>query len=197
MSWKKSLIAFGIWLGFVLISAITGFYLAKLIGLVTGNKFDLMFMPYVPFDLGFVVIFATLVLVAGVFVSKLCRKLNCGLNETMGGAILLMLVLNSVFAFVLHGGTYLFVWPAIFMLGIISLNLFCHSEKRLWSHVLHAFAILAISIMYITLIYSLFLALSFGALAVVLLFTGLYGCALVPCALSQIDVRETSCQCME
>ena len=185
ISWKKSLIAFGIWLGFILVSAIAGFFLAKLISLVTGNKFDLMFMPYVPFDLGFVVIFAALVLLAGVFVTKLCRKLKCGLNDTLGGAILLMIVFNTVFAFVLHGGTYLFFWPAIFMLGIISLNLFCLFDKRWWRYVLHVLAILVISVMYITLIYSLFLALSFGALAIILLFTSLYGCALVPCALSQ------------
>jgi uncharacterized membrane protein len=186
MSWKKSLAAFGIWLGFILVSAIAGFFLAKFIGLVTGNRFDLMYMPYVPFDLGFTVIFAALVLVAGVFVAKLCRKLNCGLNDTMGGAILLMLVLNSLFAFVLHGGTYLFVWPAIFMMGIVALNLLCCSKKGWLGHVLHVLAILVISIMYLTLIYSLFLALSFGALAVVLLFAGLYGCAVVPCGLSQI-----------
>ena len=188
MSWKKMLIAFGIWLGFIVISAIAGLYLAKFIGLVTGNKFDLMFMPYVPFDLGFTVIFAALALVVGVFAAKLCRKLTCGLSDTMGGAILLFLVFNTVFAFLLHGGTYLFVWPAIFMLGIIALNLLCSSDKRWWGHVLHVFAILATSIMYITLIYSLFLALSFGALAIMLLFAGLYGCALVPYVLSQIEI---------
>jgi uncharacterized membrane protein len=190
MSWKKTRIVFGLWMGFILVSAIAGLYLAKFIGFVTGNKFSLMFMPYIPFDLGFTVIFAALVLVAGVFVAKLCRKLKCGLNETLGGAILLILVFNSLFAFVLHGGTYLFVLPAIFMLGIFAINLFCNSGKGWWRHVLYMFAILVISIMYITLIYSLFLALSFGALAVILLFTGLYGCALVPCGLSQIGDKK-------
>jgi len=190
ISWKKSLVAFGIWMGFILGSTISGLLLAKFIGLVTGNKFDLMFMPYVPFDLGFVVIFAMLVLTAGIFSAKLCRKLKCGLNETMSGSILLILLFNSVFAFFLHGGTYLFVWPAIFMLGIIFLNLFCHFDNGWWKHILYVFAILVISIMYITLIYSLFLALSFGALAVILLVTSLYGCTLVPCGLCQIERME-------
>lgn len=190
LSLKKALTAFGIWMGFILISAIAGWFLAKFIGFVTGNRFALTFMPYVPFDLGFVVIFAAIVLAAGIFIAKLCRKLNCGLNETMGGAIFLMLLFNIVFAFLLHGGTYLFLWPLIFMSGIFSLNLFCSSRNKWWRHVLCVFAVLVISILYMTIIYSLFLALTFGALAVILLLAGLYGCTLVPFGLIQIEEME-------
>ena len=183
-SWKKALVACGIWTGLILLSAIAGLLLAMFIGFVTGNKFNLMFMPYVPFDFGLTLIFATLVLAAAVFAAKLCRKLKCNACETLCGAILLLLVFNTASAFLLHGGTYLFVLPAIFLSGIFAVNLFCPSDKKWWHHAVQAFAVLVISIMYMTLIYSLFLALSFGALAVILLFAGLYGCALAPCRLN-------------
>ncbi len=182
ISWKKTLLAFGIWMGYLLVSAIAGLLLAKFTGIVTGNPFILTFMPHVPFDLGFVILFTTLVLAAGVFVAKFCRKLKCGNNETLGGAVLLILFFNSVFAFLLHGGTYLFVFPAFFMLTILALNLFLPSGKRWWRLVWQAFGILVISILYIMLIYSLFLALTFGALAVMLLFAGLWGVVVVSCS---------------
>jgi len=174
ISIKKVLLALCIWTGYLLSAAIFGLLMAMLIGSLTGNKFNLMYMPHVPFDLGFVIIFSMLILVAGLLVTKLLKKLKCSFWEMFSGATLLMIIFNFVFAFLLHGGTYLFVWPAIFMLGMMTIRL----------DTLHAFAILVTSIMYILLIYSLFLALSFGALAIVLLFTALFGCVLAPCCLS-------------
>jgi len=179
--WKKILLAFGIWMGYLVASTVAGLFLAKLIGVVTGNAFAFTYMTHVPFDLGYVVIFVTLVLAAGILIAKLCRKLKCGANEIQGGALLLIILFNSASAFFLHGGTYLFLFPAIFMLIGFALNLFFPFDKRWWRYILQAFAVLATSALYIMLIYSLFLALTFGALAVILLFASLLGCVLVSC----------------
>ncbi len=178
ISLKKMFFAFAIWMGYLLASVVAGLLLAKLIGIATGNPFSLTYMPNVPFDLGYMIIFTTLILAAGIFVAKLCRKLNYRDSETQGGAILLVILFNSVFAFLLHGSTYLFVFPAIFILTAFTSNLFFPSGKGWWKLTLYVLAILVISILYITLVYSLFLALSFGALAVILLFASLFGCML-------------------
>ena len=179
LSWKKALLTFTIWIGFILFSTIVGLLLTKFIGLLTGNPFSFTYMPHVPFDFWLMIIFAMLVLVLGVFVAKLCHRLKYGVNDMLGGAVLLLLLLNTAFAFLLHGGTFLFIWPALFMLTILALNLFWPSGKRWWKHILPTLAVLVTSTMYIMLIYSLFLALTFGALAVILLFTGILGCVLV------------------
>jgi len=184
---KKSLVVLGVWILFILCTALAGLFLAKGIGHLTHNRFSLLFMPYVPFDFGFVLIFATLVVVAGFFVLKLLRKLKCSPSDIFAGTILLFLLLTLLSAFSLHGATYLFLWPAIFMMAILNHNLFCPlTTKRqiIWKHLLHALALLTTSILYIILIYSLFLALTFGALAVILMFTAIYTCTLVPCCWS-------------
>ena len=189
LSWIKALLALGIWTGYLLVAAALGLLLAMLTGWITGHRFNLMYMPNVPFDLGLVVICATLVLVAGLLAAKLCKKLKCSFLEIFSGASLIIILLNFIFALLLHGGTYLFVWPAAFMLGIMSIHLFFSPDKRVpaivW-HIFHVFAVVVSIILYTTLIYSLFLALTFGALAIVLLFTALLACVLVPCGLSLV-----------
>ncbi|MDR2584864.1 MAG: M28 family peptidase [Prevotellaceae bacterium] len=182
ISLSKALLSFGLWTAYLLVSAVVGFLLAKFIGYITGNRFSLMNMPYVPFDLGFVIIFAAIVIVLGFFVANRCKKIKCRSSDTIVGASLLFTLLGILFAFLLHGGTYLFVWPAIFFMGILDIHIFNPLQKRrqwIWKYTLQAFSTIVVSIMYIALIYSLFLALTFGALAVVLLFTALWGCALV------------------
>ena len=180
ISWKKAILALGLWTGYLLAATITGLLMSMCIGFVTGNKFNLMHMPYVPFDLGFVVVFAALVLAAGFWIAKLCRKFNCRFADTSGGAILLILILNVIFAFLLHGGTYLFLWPVVFLLAIFALHLFGPSGKAV-QLILCALTVLIVTILYVTLVYSLFLALTFGALAIILLFSSFLGCILTPC----------------
>ena len=171
LSITKALLALFVWIGYLFSAAIVGWLLAMFVGFVTGNKFALMHMPHVPFDLEFVILFALLVFAAGFFIGALCKKFKCSDRDTLGGAILLMSILAITSAFLLHGGTYLFVWPALFMLAT-----FCrHTVVR---YILLPLAIIITSILYITIIYSLFLALTFGALAIILLFTALLGCAL-------------------
>jgi len=191
ISWKKTLLALGIWIAYLLDAALFGYLMAMLVGYLTGNTFNLMYMPHVPFDLGFVVIFASLVLATGLLAVKLSKKLKCSFLEIFCGATLLIIVLNMVSAFLLHGGTYLFLWPAVFMLGIIAVHLFFPANNKWWKYALHALAILVASLLFITLIYSLFLALTFGALAIVLLFTALWGCVVVPCGLGQIGNKTS------
>ena len=193
VSWKKTLLALGIWMLFLICAALTGLLLAKGIGAVTHNRFQLLYMPYVPFDGGFVLIFALLVMVAGFFVFKRCRKLECSPNDILSGSILLFLILTLLSAFLLHGATILFVWPTIFMTALLEDSLLDRQTSK-WqiikNHLVNTLAVLTTSIMFIILIYSLFLALTFGALAVILLFTAIYTCALVSYGFSQPSCRR-------
>ena len=189
LSWKKSLLALCVWAGYLLVAAIVGYLLALCTGWLTGNTFKITYMPNVPFDMGLTVIFVVFILAAALFVAKGCRKLTCSFLEILCGATWLMIVLNTVFAFLLHGGTYLFIWPAAFMMAILTLYLFFSATKKrqvICRQLLQALAVLTTSILYITLIYSLFLALTFGALAVVLLFTSVWGYVLVSSSNSAI-----------
>jgi hypothetical protein len=176
------LLALGVWMGYMVASCVAGLLLAMLVGRLTGNTFSVTYMPNVPFDLGLTILFAATVVAAAPFVSKLCKRFKCNSVETHWGAILLFILLNGAFAFLLHGGTYLFLWPALFMTSLLVIKLLCPAHRRRGAGFIlciQTFAVIVTLILYTTLLYSLFLALTFGSLTIILLFVSLLGCALM------------------
>jgi hypothetical protein len=164
--------SFVLWLVFLIAAAVAGYLAVWLPCLITGNAFHLTFMPYVPFDRGFLVLSAILISVGAVGYVRLQMKLKTKLTEVLTGGLFLNIVMLLVFALVLHGGTYLFVWPVLLTaLYLISGLLLSGSRKEssLLQQLLRGLLILYIVLMFFLLVYSLFLALTIGALAVMLL----------------------------
>lgn len=196
LNWKKALLAFGLWFGFIIAAAIAGLLLSLLIGLITGVKFNLMNMAAVPFGLGFLLIFAVGLIVAAYFFRKLFKKLGCKFFDVYTGFLFLLLVFTLLTAFFLHGGTYLFVWPAAFMAGYLGLR--SSGKKQKWAkilgYVLSSFALVISFMFFAYLVYSLFLALTFGALAVELLFAAMLGGFIITNSESQFSLEEKTAE---
>ena len=180
---KKILLSLCILILFLLCTVILGYFATKGIGALTHNRFDLFYMPYVPFDYGFTIILALLVIVAGFYSFQLCLILKCSFTDFTLGVIILFLFLTLISAFILHGATYLFQWPTILMIALLIHNLLYPLATKwqlIWKYFLSALSILIVIILYTFLIYSLFLALTFGSMAIILLFVAICTASLVP-----------------
>lgn len=166
LQWKEIFKSFGLWACFIVVAAALGFLAVWIPCLVTGSAFRLMFMPYVPFDRGFLAI----AMIALAALSHLCvrmQKKRRDARQALGGGILLNCVILIVFAFVLHGGTYLFLWPTLLSLLVFATLAF---EKKTWHAVLRlcltALLVFFTVLEFFLFIYSFFLAMTIGALVI-------------------------------
>lgn len=161
-----------LWFAFLLVAAIVGYLSIWLPCVVTGTAFHLTFMPYVPFDRGFLILSAVVISVAAIGSVRLFMKLKCNLTDVLSGGLFLNMIFLLLFAFVLHGGTYLFLWPILLTTLYMACEVFLTGDKKwhtVMKHSVKALLIIFTVLIYFLLIYSLFLALTIGALAVMTL----------------------------
>lgn len=160
-----------LWFIFMILAAACGYLAVWVPCLITGTRFHLTFMPYVPFDRGLLALAAIILVVAATFYVKLQSKLRCNLSDILAGGLILNVVMLFIFAFLLHGGTYLYVWPVL--LTTIYLACETYMAEKKWhlavKYSVRALFTIFMVLEYFLLIYSLFLALTIGALAVMLL----------------------------
>lgn len=189
---KKALLALALWFAFILAGAVAGLLLSLLLAWISGVPFNLM-NTSVPFGLGFLIIFSLGMIVAAVFLAlKLFKKLNIKFYDAFTGVLFLLLAFTLLTGFFLHGGTYLFVFPAIFMAGLLGLTASRLSKPFVpyAKYVLASVALFVSAVLYGYLIYSLFLAVSFGAMAAHLLFAGVLGGLITATAGSMFKQEE-------
>lgn len=194
LQWGKILKSLGMWLCFVIVAAVAGFLAVWLPCLITGAQFRLMFMPYVPFDRGLLAIAMLVLAVLAVLFGRLQKKRGYGALEILGAGILLQCVFLAVFAFTIHGGTYLFLWPALLSLLAFMPALFAGKRGASILHLcLTALLVFFTVLEYFLFIYSFFLAMTIGALAIMALFAAIPLCMLAPIvAVPPADALEQS-----
>lgn len=180
---KALLKSLGMWVGFLLAAAVIGFLAVWLPCLITGTSFHLMFMPYVPFDRGFLAIAMIALAALSVLCAWFQKKRNNNFFAIFGGGITLQCIMLPVFAFVLHGGTYLFLWPVFLSLLVFAITAF---GKKPWHTVLRlcltAVLVFFTVLEYFLFIYSFFLAMTIGALVIMMFLSAIPLCALAPLA---------------
>jgi hypothetical protein len=166
VSFLKVLAAVGLAFGYLIVVAGLGLLISVIVGAISNVPFNLMSMMFVNGDRAAVVIGVILMVIIGVMIIPILKKLKISLKEYKIAMLLLYAVLLVFVAFVLHGGTFIFLWPLLF-LGLASI----FKEQRKYKFVqiiLNVLVILFIVPIYISLAYAFFIALTVGALAVVL-----------------------------
>jgi hypothetical protein len=186
--------SFFLWLVFMLVAAIVGYLAVKLPCLVTGTAFHLTFMPYVPFDRVFLSLAAIIIFAATIGYVKLHRKFKISLVEVLSGGLFFHMIFLFIFAFLLHGGTYLFVFPILLTTIYLACEFFMTGDNK-WhtftKQAVRALLIIFTVLMYFLLIYSLFLALTIGALAVMMLLLSIPVSILAPSMYHKFDKTDS------
>jgi hypothetical protein len=182
-----------LWTVFLFVAAIAGYAAVRLPCLITGTQFHLTFMPYVPFD-RFLLAFAAIILsIAAYGAMRLQLRLKLKTAEVLSGGLLFNILFLLIFANLLHGGTYLYVWPVILTSLLLAVQLFSDGRGSLstvYQYTVKLLLTLFIVLMYFLLIYSLFLALTIGALAVILLLLSIPLSILIPSIYYKADEVE-------
>ncbi|MCL2556052.1 MAG: M28 family peptidase [Firmicutes bacterium] len=171
LDYKKMLIAMGVWAGFIVIAAGVGILIAVITGAASGVSFSLMSMTFVSGD-RLMTIVANLLVVSGAFGAMILLKklLKISRVETRMGGICLNVLLLIISAFLLHGGTFMFMWTALFGLGAVSATLISKAKLNLALKIsANALVILFAVPMFFTIAYSFFVAMTIGALVVITL----------------------------
>lgn len=172
-----------LWTVFLFVAAIAGYAAVRLPCLVTGTPFHLTFMPYVPYDRFLLSSAAVILSVAAYGVMRLQLRLKLKTAEVLSGGLLFNILFLLIFANLLHGGTYLYVWPVLLTSLLLAGKLFTvssGSRSAVYQYTVKALLTIFIVLMYFLLVYSLFLALTIGALAVILLLLSIPLSVLIP-----------------
>jgi len=171
VNFKKALIAFSIWFVFVLISAGIGFLISIILAVANGATFSIAgVMNFITFDRGFVVIASLMVCVLAVVMLFIQRKVcKLELQQMQWGGIFISLLFLIITAFVLHGATFLFLWPATFVVVSIAIKSIKHKNIGKFTSIgITALVILACVSLGITIIYSLFVGMTISVLFIIL-----------------------------
>jgi len=190
MKLKNVLIAMGVWFGFIAIMAGLGMLIAVITGVASGVSFSLMSMTFVSGDRAMVIISGLLVVLGAFALMILFKKAfkMTGLEMKTGGACLNILLL-LVSAFALHGGTFMFMWTALFAVCAAAATLIDKSCLNFGLRAAsNALIILFAVPLFISIAYSFFVAMTIGALVVV---TALIAIALSITAPATVNLWRT------
>jgi|GEM_PF-2100107 len=186
LNWKKLLIAAGVWLGLVVVMAGFGILVSVITGAASGVSFSLMSMTFVSGDRVMVLI-AGLIAVASAFcmVVLLKKVIKAGGLEIALGGVCLNVLFLLVSAFLLHGGTFMFMWTALFGAGAIGAGLLKREKVRFGlGAAAHGLVVLFAVPMFISIAYSFFVAMTIGALVVVTALVAIAASIAVPSVLN-------------
>jgi hypothetical protein len=98
-----------LWIAFTFAAVIAGYLAVRLPCLITGTKFHLTFMPYVPFDRGFLALSALIIFAATALYVKLHSRLKCSRSDSLVGGLFLNMLFLLLFA-IPTGITYYLLW---------------------------------------------------------------------------------------
>lgn len=154
-------------------------------------NYHFMFVPSIPFDTGILIILSGILLLSFLLSSKLKSKMKINKEEMSLGATILNAVLCIVCAFVLFGGTFIFVLPLLLFSITLFMSLIKNIKLRtIISTILTAMSSIIIANLFISVTYSVYVALSFGALGVLLVIVCLPLINSVPLMLNTYNTNE-------
>ncbi|MCL2821764.1 MAG: M28 family peptidase [Firmicutes bacterium] len=179
----KALISLGIWLLFIALCALVGYLTALILASVAGAEFSVgAIMSFVPFDRGALIITSILVCVLAflaVFFKRKVLKIN--LEDIKNGGIILNMILLIVSAFLLHGATFLFLWPAALVVLATALKYIKYKNIGKFVHCLMGGLMIVFALpLFITISYSVFVGMTVSVLAIILALSGAAAIVVVP-----------------
>ncbi|MCL2848326.1 MAG: M28 family peptidase [Firmicutes bacterium] len=180
---KKTLIAFGFWFGFILISAGIGFLVSIVLGLASGVPFSIAgIMSFVAFDRGALVLTSLLICILAFIAVIIKRKtLKLETKHMLWSGIFINLLFLLITAFALHGATFLFLWITILAIGSIAIRHIKHENIGKYISIGFIILLLLFGIsLGVTITYSLFVGMTISVLFIILALSAVALTIMVP-----------------
>lgn len=172
-------------LGFTTLVAIVCYGISRLAAIVNNRPFKLTYLPLIKHEkLAILAIIAVALITYILLIKKISKRFK-EKNEYILGSIILLFLLGLILTFVLPGGSYLFIFPAIIISLSTILCTILNGKINKISYILLIPASLII-VLYIPTVYLFNAALTFGALCVTMIFA-IIGIISVTTCLIQVD----------
>ena len=172
-------------LGFTTLVAIVCYGISRLAAIVNNHPFKLTYLPLIKHEkLAILAIIAVALITYTLLIKKISKRFK-EKNEYILGSIILLFLLGLILTFVLPGGSYLFIFPAIIISLSTILCTILNGKINKISYILLIPASLII-VLYVPTVYLFNAALTFGALCVTMIFA-IIGIISVTTCLIQVD----------
>ncbi len=163
--------------GSLVVLAIVGIYLSKLIAFLGKTSWSLTYVRMENSELPTLLIMILLTIGLGYVFKRFIVKRD-EIKEFLFASVFLLSVFALLTGFALSGASFLFFLPALF--GLLTLLILELTQKRFYKQILYAFSTLVLLLVLIPLLYSLFLALTVGGLMALFLILVFYLIVLLP-----------------
>jgi len=163
-----------IWLLLVGVSAGLGFLTTTLLAIASGADFSIAsIMSFIAFDRGALILTSIFIYVLAFLMMLLKSKVfKINMEEMKFGGIFVNIMLLVVSAFLLHGATFLFLWPALLaILGLFSKLIKRKNIGKYLSIGLNSLMVIFAASLCITISYSLFVGMTISVLTIILALT--------------------------
>ncbi len=175
----------GIIFGMIVVTAIVGLYLAKLIAFIGHVPFSITYVRLQHTDLVTVLILGGMAIGLGYLYYKFV-KTEENKKAWMIAGIIINLFLALITGFVLSGATFLFFVPAAF--GILSLYVLTFVKNKIALHVVLSQNMLWNLLLIVPILFSLYLALTVGGLLAFMVILLINLTAFIPYVFKQLEI---------
>ncbi|OFY45042.1 MAG: hypothetical protein A2X18_13980 [Bacteroidetes bacterium GWF2_40_14] len=156
------------------LASLTGFCVAFLSALSTGQKYNLVNLPYVRFDwiIMIIALLTLALLVWRIYINRIARQ-RFNQIEAITGSIIIQFLL-SVVLYVFIRENFFFLFPVIFSIVAMLFSIFTHTRY------MYLIACILILLLLVPFYYAIIVALTLGSLPVFMLLASLLLSILIP-----------------
>lgn len=174
---------------FTVLVAGLSYGVSRLAAVINGHPFKLTYLPLIKYE-GAIILFVIALSVIGyvLLVRRFSNKFK-EKNEVVLGNIIVLFLLGLILTFVLPGGSYLFVFPALIIAIFTVVKVLLEDRINIASYILLIPAAI-ITILYVPTVYLFNCALTLGALCATMIFVMMAIISVVSCIIQVKDVAK-------